>query len=290
MVLLTFIIYTGDKMKKALIFIYIILIIFMFAACGEGLGGEGLGDELNDDGIGSNGEIFIPDGADTDMSNGSSGDEQPVITTVTMVKANVSVNVRSGAGSSYSGVGKLSKNDMVVYKGEKNGWYITLFKGKTAYVNAGSLYTKLVTMSKDSEIIENVINIGYLQLGYPYVWGSERYHWGNGVLNTKFVEGRFDCSALTQYIYYLGAGVKMGLTTREQVKQGTEVAKANIRRGDLLFFTNSSRYYKTGIERVGHVALYLGDNYILHTASDHAVIEPMSSLRWDYYITARRFV
>ena len=46
----------------------------------------------------------------------------------------------------------------------------------------------------------------------------------------------------------------------------------------------------TGIERVGHVAIYLGDNYILHTASDYARIEQISSLRWSYYIETRDFL
>ena len=45
---------------------------------------------------------------------------------------------------------------------------------------------------------------------------------------------------------------------------------------------------RRGVERIGHVALYLGDNYILHTASDYAVIEQISSTRWGYYIEARR--
>ena len=54
-----------------------------------------------------------------------------------------------------------------------------------------------------------------------------------------------------------------------------------------MFFTNASRKNNTGIERVGHVAIYLGGNYILHTASDHAVIEPISATRWSYYITTR---
>ncbi|MDE7208316.1 MAG: C40 family peptidase [Clostridia bacterium] len=44
------------------------------------------------------------------------------------------------------------------------------------------------------------------------------------------------------------------------------------------------------MERVGHVALYLGDNYILHTASDHAVIEEISAKRWSYFIVAKRFI
>ncbi len=143
-------------------------------------------------------------------------------------------------------------------------------------------------MDNGSERAESVIGVAKTLLGYPYVWGSQRYHRGNGILNTNFVAGEFDCSALTQYAYYKGAGVLLDVTTRTQVKQGTPVGFDDLERGDLMFFTNSSRYRLTGTERVGHVAIYLGDNYILHTASDHAVIEPISPSRRAYFIEGRR--
>ena len=106
-----------------------------------------------------------------------------------------------------------------------------------------------------------------------------------------FSVSAFDCSSLMQYIFYLGAdGVLLGVTTRNQVLQGEAVKKTDLQRGDLMFFTNASRYNKVGVERIGHVALYLGDNLILHTASDYAKIEKISSTRWSYFIEARRMV
>ena len=93
-----------------------------------------------------------------------------------------------------------------------------------------------------------------------------------------------------QYIFYYGADILLNMTTRTQVTQGNHVEKSEIERGDLIFFTNSQRYNKTGVERIGHVALYLGENYILHTASDYAVIEEISARRWSYYIETRRFL
>ena len=93
-----------------------------------------------------------------------------------------------------------------------------------------------------------------------------------------------------QYIFYKGAGTLMELNTRTQVLQGEKVDLNDLRRGDVMFFTNASRVSKSGIERVGHVALYLGDNYILHTASDHAVIEEISSQRWGWFLVEKRCV
>ena len=93
-----------------------------------------------------------------------------------------------------------------------------------------------------------------------------------------------------QYIFYKGADKLLQVNTRTQIYQGKTVSKANLKRGDLMFFTNASRKNNTGIERVGHVALYLGDNYILHTASDYAKIEQISSTRWGYYIQSQRII
>ncbi len=123
-----------------------------------------------------------------------------------------------------------------------------------------------------------------------WLLGFELQTFGNGKLNTNFVPGQFDCSALMQYIFFKGANVLMDLNTRTQVVQGEKVEEGQLRRGDVMFFTNDSRYNNTGIERVGHVALYLGDNYILHTASDYAVIEEISAKRWSYFIVAKRFI
>jgi cell wall-associated NlpC family hydrolase len=78
--------------------------------------------------------------------------------------------------------------------------------------------------------------------------------------------------------------------TRSQILQGKKVNSGDLQRGDCMFFTNESRKHLTGIERVGHVAIYLGDNYILHTASDFARIEKISTARWNYFIEARRFI
>ena len=41
-------------------------------------------------------------------------------------------------------------------------------------------------MMKEEYRIEKAIEFGANLLGYPYVWGSQRYHWGNGVLNINF--------------------------------------------------------------------------------------------------------
>ncbi|MBQ9734441.1 MAG: C40 family peptidase [Clostridia bacterium] len=198
------------------------------------------------------------------------------------------LRVRSGASGSSAVIGYLDKNDVVEYVGIVGSYVQTVYKEKTAYVHLS--YCKRLEFEVSCETVESAIDIGTSLLGHPYVWGSQRYHWGNGVLNKNFVRGEFDCSALVQYVYYKAAKIVLDVNTRTQIYNGTEVELSDLKRGDLMFFTNASRYNKTGVERIGHVGIYFGNNYILHTASDHAVIEPISSLRWSYYITARRVV
>ena len=215
--------------------------------------------------------------------------EEPEEVKDLLVKSNTdSLTIRSGPGANYSAIGYLDKNDMAAFIGKNGNWYIITYKRRIAYVSVS--YASIVEFAKASQPVEQMIDQGKQLLGVPYVLGAQRYHWGNGVLNENFTGASFDCSSLTQYIYKKAMGINLGVTTRDQAVQGKYVAKSDLKRGDLMFFTNSTRYNNTGIERIGHVAVYLGDNYILHTASDHAVIEPISATRWKYYITSRRFV
>lgn len=200
-----------------------------------------------------------------------------------------SVNIRSGAGTSYSVLGSAEKGTNYIVLGQSGNWYKTYYKNQTAYVYASYASVFTIEKSKDDET-EDVIAEGYKLLGVPYVYGAVRFHNGKGKLLAGFSAQKFDCSSLIQYIFYKGAGVKLDVTTRTQIKQGKYVAPKDLQRGDCIFFTNEDRVNNTGIERVGHVALYLGDNYILHTASDYARIEQISQKRWSYYIEARRFL
>lgn len=219
-------------------------------------------------------------------------DEEIQIAVETYIRAKIgSINVRSGKGSNYYSLGTLDKGDMLEYVAESDGWYTTYFRNRIAYVSCNSLYTELFDMeTSEIDVIEQVIEVGTRVLGTPYVYGATRLHNGNGVLLSGFSVNAFDCSSLMQYMFYYGASINLQVNTRTQIYQGSYVSKADLKRGDLMFFTNSSRYYNTGIERVGHVAIYLGGNYILQTASDHAVIEQISSLRWSYFIEGRRMI
>ncbi len=220
----------------------------------------------------------------------SSPEEKPESETVQYIRCTGNnVNLRAGAGTDYTVLGNAEKGTVYAITGKTGQWYKTYYRGKIAYFHTS--YAAVFELKKaDSAKVENVISEGYKLLGVPYVYGAVRYHDGNGKLLSGFTAQKFDCSSLVQYVFYKGAKVLLNVNTRTQIKQGKYVSSANLRRGDCMFFTNESRKHLTGIERVGHVAIYLGDNYILHTASDYARIEKITATRWKYYIESRRFL
>ena len=199
------------------------------------------------------------------------------------------VNLRSGAGTGYAIIGNAEKGTTYAVLGQTGNWYKVNYQNKTAYLY--NEYAAVFEIEKsENEEIEDVLEEGYKLLGVPYVYGAVRLHDGKGNFLKGFSVNKFDCSSLVQYAFYKGAGELLDVTTRTQVKQGKFVKKSDLRRGDCIYFTNETRQYKTGVERIGHVAIYLGDNYILHTASDYARIEKMSTSRWNFYVETRRFI
>ncbi|MDE6667692.1 MAG: C40 family peptidase [Clostridia bacterium] len=222
------------------------------------------------------------------------GNEIPVVVpkALTVSYLNVTsdgVNIRSGAGTNYSSRGTAEKSTMYALNDSLGGWYKTGYKNNSAYIS--SKYCEVVEMkASDDKRVEAVIKEGTKLLGTTYVYGAVRYHDGNGHKLSGFNINSFDCSSLMQYIFYTGANVNLQMNTRTQIYQGKTVKKSELKRGDLMFFTNASRKNLSGVERVGHVALYLGDNWILHTASDYAKIEQISTTRWSYFIQGQRVI
>ncbi len=67
----------------------------------------------------------------------------------------------------------------------------------------------------------------------------------------------FDCSGFTSYLYKK-AGAKIPRTASAQRRYAKRISRKKARRGDLVFFHNSSG-------RVYHVGIYMGKNRTLHS-------------------------
>jgi cell wall-associated NlpC family hydrolase len=97
---------------------------------------------------------------------------------------------------------------------------------------------------------------------------------------------KFSCATFLMYIFEKN-GVDIGTYNEDyMMKQGTYVAKDQLQKGDLLFFDSR------GGSVPNHVAMYMGDNKVIHMADpkQNIVISDLDSKPYykDNYITARR--
>ena len=99
-------------------------------------------------------------------------------------------------------------------------------------------------------------------MGYPYVYGTAG-------------PDTFDCSGFTSYVY-AHFGYSLYRSSRDQVKNGVAVDKADLQPGDLVFFSTNGSYPT-------HVGLYIGDGNIVHASTPQDGVK-ISSLNTSYYI------
>lgn len=88
-------------------------------------------------------------------------------------------------------------------------------------------------------------------LGDPYVWGAAG-------------PTSFDCSGLVQYVFK-NLGITTPRTSESQYgwSKADKITRSQLRPGDLVFYNGASP---------GHVAIYAGDNKVLHAPHTGAVV------------------
>ena len=215
---------------------------------------------------------------------------------------NSGVNVRSGAGTSYSSLTKGEKGEKAYIIGISNGWYRIIFDGKIGYVRSdyldltetpyenkssskspkfyrggnstgvepsaealnGSNSSANTGSSNTGSVTGNQIAAKAKQyLGVPYKWGGTS-------------PSGFDCSGFVYYVYR-SMGINISRTITTMYKQGTPVSKSDLQPGDIVIFQNT---YKSGLS---HVGIYVGDGKFIHAPSSGKVVS-YADLYSNYYI------
>lgn len=119
-----------------------------------------------------------------------------------------------------------------------------------------------------------VVNYGKKYMGTPYKFGAST--------STTRV---FDCSSFMKHIFKK-YGVNLPRTSAAQSRVGKAVSKSNLKAGDLIFFSSGSR---ANGRNVTHVAVYMGNNKILHTYGKPGVTISSLTGNWSKtYLKARR--
>ena len=218
-------------------------------------------------------------------TNSSTSNETTSTPTTTMyVTPDAGLNLRKGAGTSYSVIKTLSKGTAVTVHSSNNGWSNVSANGVEGYVSTSYLSsTKPSTSgsssssssnSSTSVSVDKVLDFAHQQLGKPYVWGAQG-------------PNSFDCSGLIYYVYKNAANITLPRTSVEQSKFGTTVSKSNLKAGDLVFFDTNG----PNNGAVSHVGIYAGGGQLIHASSSNKKIVKvnMETSYWNNtYVVAKR--
>ena len=201
----------------------------------------------------------------TKPSTGSSSSDESTSNSTSTMYTTDRLNLRKGAGTSYSVITTLDKGIAVTVHSSSNGWSKVSVNGMTGYVSSSYLSStkpstgSSSTDSSTSSKVDKVLNFASQQLGKPYVWGAQG-------------PNSFDCSGLTYYVYKNAAGITLPRTSVEQSKYGTTVSKSNLKAGDLIFFDTSG----PNDGGVSHVGIYVGNGQMIHASSSQKKIVKVS--------------
>jgi cell wall-associated NlpC family hydrolase len=150
-----------------------------------------------------------------------------------------SLTVRSKASASSAKYGYLHKGDKITITGSSGNFYKFTYNKKTAYVSKSYISSKKVSSKENtgSDVIEYATQF----VGNPYKWGG-----------TSLTKGA-DCSGFVQSVYK-HFGYSLPRTSSSQRSAGKSVSWSNRQPGDIICYN-------------GHVALYMGNNKIVHANS-----------------------
>lgn len=191
-----------------------------------------------------------------------------------------------------SKVNKVIKSDKLVYtliKGEtvaikdfKDNLYTVVdAKGNEYKVNENHIEvrnnreraSRSSNFSRRASSISTIIEAAYGEIGKPY-------------RSAAIGPNGYDCSGLTYSLFLNNLSIKLNRSSRDQVRNGVEISKADLMPGDLVFFRTTGK-------GIGHVGLYIGDSQMIHASSGRKQVM-ISSIEEAYYkqryVSARRII
>lgn len=176
----------------------------------------------------------------------------------------------------YQELAVVSANTSFLIVGEDADFYIVSFDDQRAFLpkkdTKCEIYVKVATFDENSQVTlediyksldelydslgidhegndaisvidSEVVDYAKQFVGNPYVWGGQ-----------SLTDGA-DCSGFVRQVYK-HFGVELPRCSFDQSKVGTTISVDDLKPGDLLFFNRGAR--------IGHVAMYAGNGYIVH--------------------------
>lgn len=205
------------------------------------------------------------------------------------------LRVRQGPGTDYAILCSVRSGSFFAVTGKTDGWYQIACNGRTGYVSADYVVERTLDQilnekdttpatdpdsgvpaadpaGYDRALADQIVDYALQYLGYPYVYATAG-------------PDSFDCSGFTSYVYK-HFGYSLHRSSRDQLKDGKAVQKADLLPGDLLLFSREG-------DVVTHVGLYIGNGEFIHASTSTTGVI-ISDLYSDYYVqhyyAARRII
>ncbi|MGN0466107.1 MAG: C40 family peptidase [Lachnospiraceae bacterium] len=181
------------------------------------------------------------------------------------------LNMRKSASTKSKIIKILKKGARVTILKTGTNWYKIKYAGKTGYVKKG--YISTGTASTSNKVVSSSVGtkgasiVSYAKkfVGNPYVWGG-----------TSLTRGA-DCSGFTMSVYRQ-FGYNLPRTSYAQRFAGRKIANlSQAKPGDLICYS-------------GHVAIYAGNNKIVHAANSRRGIVYGDSATFTRILAIRRIV
>jgi cell wall-associated NlpC family hydrolase len=164
---------------------------------------------------------------------------------------------------------RVTEGEVVTLIEEVGDYYkVALVDGYTVYVEKEYLEGQYIEVQEVSETEapkevekqiskgEELVNFAKQYVGTPYAYGGTNLNKG------------VDCSGFVSQVYS-NFDMKLQRSSRDQyASNGTKVTKAELQKGDLVFYGYSGS--------VSHVGIYAGDGMVVHSStSKGVVIDPL---------------
>ncbi|GKU25933.1 SH3 domain-containing protein [Clostridium folliculivorans] len=231
--------------------------------------------------------------------------QAPQVTVQTGMVYNVTTNLRlrSKASSDSSAIAYILPNQTFKILSSSGDWFNIDFNGKTGYVSKAYVKVVAETNTSGNETTSNafqeVYNVLKTQIGTPYIYGGYGQEItsslidllkkafpsqaDNGIYDNipvQFINKgykAFDCSGLMQW-GFKQAGINIGRTTYDQINDGKEVSKDEVKPGDLLFYSD-----------ISHVGMYVGDGKWIEAPNSKSFVRVVD-VPWNKIGKVRRVI
>ena len=153
-------------------------------------------------------------------------------------------------------------NILLVLDKGKDYWHVGYPDGRKGFVPKSQLRNFTDWKNETKPTAEGIIEVAKQMIGVPYLWGGTSI---KGV----------DCSGFTKTSYFMNgiiiprdasqqASVGLGLDIMSNTDLDIQKALANLRKGDLIFFSASKG--RNPKQPITHVAIYMENGEFIHAA------------------------